>query len=53
MKIYGEIIGEKLQMILREELQKHPCIVKLNYTNYSCTKLVRVTHRNYFFRNSN
>ena len=32
MKIYGKIICEKLQMILREELQKHSHKVKLNYT---------------------
>ena len=44
MKIDDEIRGEKLKMILTEELQKYPYKVKLNYTNYYCTNIVKLNY---------
>ena len=53
MKIDHKIKCKKLQIILTEEPQKYQHQVKLNYTTYSCTKMVKLNYTNYFFGNSN
>ena len=53
MKIHDKIRSEKLQIIFTEEAQKHLHEVKLDETNYCCTKKVKLNFANYFFGNSN
>ena len=40
-------------MILTLEPQKYTHEVKLNYTTYCCTKIVKLNYANYLFGNSN
>ena len=53
MEVDDKIRDKKLHMILTEEPKKYPHQVKLNSTNYCCTKIVKLNYKNHFFGNSN